>query len=151
MRQAWCVERRLRTRAWSELRRIVALVAVLAVVTGALLAGHRYFYCGPMQRIALTECCAGGHAAHDDGDEAGPALERTGRRCCTEGVFDAGDAGFAPPRAELAPPLAALPVALVSLDAREIALPRATAAHPTRGPPRAGPISWRLRVDVSLT
>lgn len=131
----------------AELVRLLALVAALAVFTGAWLAGQRYYYCAPMARIALDECCA--HEGHE-ADEHATIGEL--HRCCEERVFDAGDRGAsdAPP---IVPPAPSLPVVAIV----DTAVPKAApvfvrAAHDSRaGPARGSPLSWRTTIDVSRT
>ena len=142
--------------AETELRRIFALVAVLALLTGSLLAGHRYFYCAAMSRIASADCCAKPDADHADA-RAAVTIDAPPHRCCDERTFDGGDLGHERTAISLrsvSPPALALPCAFVGAGARrpvlECALP--SEAYDSRaGPPRAGPLAWRTTIDVSLS
>jgi hypothetical protein len=137
----------------AELVRLVALVAALAVVTGAWLAGQRYYYCAPMQRIALDECCAGHGHEDEDGDEhAAAALTETPRKCCDARTFDSGDPGASTAPPAITPPMLLAVVAVLALPGVVDAPAAARATHESRaGPPRAGPLSWRTEIDVSLS
>jgi hypothetical protein len=137
----------------AELVRLLALVAALAVVTGAWLAGQRYYYCAPMARIALDECCAHEHdEAHATVADTHATIAELPRRCCEERVFDAGDRGAsdAPPSV---PPAPSLPVvAILDVVAPKSAPVFARAPHESRaGPTRGSPLSWRTTIDVSRT
>jgi hypothetical protein len=140
-----------------ELVRLTALVAALAVITGAWLAGQRYFYCGPMQRIALDECCGAGahgttHAEHDEDAHAAPTLHETPRKCCHARTFDAGDRGTATAAPVVLPAALLAVVAILDLPGAADEPAKAAATHDSRaGPPRAGPLSWRTEIDVSLS
>lgn len=146
-------------RVTRELGRMLALTFALAVVTATLLGGHRYFYCAPMARIALDECCAAEHEHEPELREqaAEAVLDALPHRCCQERTFDCGDQGASPSRATLGPPGESAPVAilpLASMAALAARSARGWEAHPTRGPPRAGPagpLRWRTPIDVSLS
>lgn len=130
--------------------RLAALVAALAVVTGTWLAGQRYFYCAPMERVALHECCASGADDHGRDDEA--AIGELPHRCCEERLFDVGDRGATPAPFAVAPAPCLAVVAILSTLTPGEAPSGARATHDTRaGPPRAGPLAWRTPIDVSLS
>jgi hypothetical protein len=155
MRNDFAVMSRRRKRAIrAELVRLLALVAALAVVTGAWLAGQRYFYCAPMQRVALDECCAG-HGQHDgeaDAHAAGAVATQTPKKCCDARTFDQGDRGASAAPPAVTPPMLLAVVAVLALPGLVDAPARARATHESRaGPPPAGPLSWRTEIDVSLS
>lgn len=133
----------------ADLARFVALAAALAVVTGAWLAGQRYYYCAPMERVARDECCASREHGRED---ARVSIGEAAHRCCQPRVFDAGDRGATPAVPAVTPPPALAVVAILDALAPVQAQVKARAAHESRaGPTRAGPLAWRTTIDVSLS
>lgn len=142
----------LRRIAAVELRRFCAFVTAFAVVTAALLAGHVYFYCAPMDRITFTECCSGSEQHDDEKVSEGAFLDTAPHRCCDARRFDRGDPGFARSPTGVAPPVLASLLAIALVPKTPLASQRAVrGVYDTRAGPRAGPLSWRTEIDVSLS
>lgn len=144
------VVRRALERLPAKLRSFVTGFVALAVVVTTLLAGHTYFYCAPMQRVAFDECCG---EQHEEEHGAGPAIDET-HRCCEARTFAEADTsrGGVPSPVVLAAPLAsvlpAVPEAVLR-EARVATRPRLPEQR--AGPPPSSPLAHRVPVDVSLS
>jgi hypothetical protein len=122
---------------------LVAVCVALALVTGALAAGARYFYCPAMDQLARACCCSHGP---DETSPASPTVDRAG--CCETVSLPAAPAaeqgGTIP---VVAPALVAvLPAAPVTAAGDAAA---SCVAHPTRAGP-APPAPLRNTTCVFL-
>ncbi len=134
----------------------MALLVALATVMTVLFAGHTYFYCAPMSRVAFEDCC--GERAHDEAHEraATPAVDET-HRCCEERTFRAGERGSGTVAYAHVPPSPAgdvLPAVAVVATSRGAFAGGARLREPRAGPrgiPRSSALATRVPVDVSQT
>lgn len=154
MRRRW---RRKLAGTLSTLRRGVAALVALATVMTVLFAGHTYFFCAPMSRVAFEDCC--GEREHDEeahGRASMPAVDET-HRCCEERVFARAEPGSGTvPYAHVpsSPVGEVLPAAAITVPSRRAFAGLARLPDSRAGPdgiPPSSPLASRVPVDVSLT